>query len=397
MSEQSEQPQRISPYVIAMGLALLAVTCLVLKPLAMRAATGMPGLGPWAKKAILREAGFEWLYRDGHLLEEPVKLERDGFELTVLGYLADPLQTSLVYALEGPGSAEGLDSFVGKAGVSFTGAGGVSGLWRSYPLATPLGVLFVQQGDPISGETKINVEMCGESGPPAVAQMAVVPATAVTVSADRIIEQTQSSNGCSVTLHRLLRTPAIMTVELISDKPISAYGSNPTLKAANGSVAGIVQNGCYSAPQADGTYLSRFAFDYVGAAILGELVFSQMLVSVPVDGPVFDPQLGQSAGSIHAAGFTSDVQVLEQAGGLTLHVQAGYEINMSPIADWYYYTADGQLIPEADVGQRFSINPELGPGEEVEQFYRRDDGPPITRVQAKAMRVPYGPYTFDLR
>jgi hypothetical protein len=399
MPEPATRTQQVSLLVVVALLAILIVAMLVTQPLILRAVAQLPGLGDWAKRAALRDAGLSWLYEDGQLLEQPVLLERDGYRLSVLGYLADSLQTSLVYALEGPGSIESLDSFVNRVGVTFTGPDGLVSRWRSYPLATPIGVIFVQQGGPLVGETAVTVSLCGQTGAPFPSATITVSPGVKNVSSQQVLDQSQTQKGVSLSLHRLLRTPAIMVVELDSAQPVFIRPENVVLKSAGGSVAGVMQNSSYSQPQGDGSYRTSIAFDYVGRSELAQLTFNQLLITAPIDGPLLDPLGGQANGRIELGDFSAEVEAsVDEAGVLNLHAHAaGYDQQFSPIIDWAAYQADGGLIEDEKVDRLYTVSEDMEPGEETQRLISRQEGLTVSSAKANAVRVPYGPFVFDLR
>ena len=100
--ERRKRPLQSLPAGLSALAALATIAMLVFFwPQAVKATTRLPLVGTWVQELVLRDAGLSWAYDNGFMENSQVSVSREGITLTVLGTVADPVQTTVIYLLDG--------------------------------------------------------------------------------------------------------------------------------------------------------------------------------------------------------------------------------------------------------------------------------------------------------
>lgn len=140
----------------AMGLVACLLVAFMLTtywPQAVRASSRMPLIGPWVRELVLKDAGLNWAYENGYIQADQASVQRDGVSLTVLGVVADPVQTTVIYLVDGL-----KNEFTHVAIRAVNGEGVAS--WFQPGIDTPLGrVGFTQAKALTEGDHELTVTL----------------------------------------------------------------------------------------------------------------------------------------------------------------------------------------------------------------------------------------------
>ncbi|GEM_PF-2492886 len=124
-------------------------------PQLVKASTQMPWIGPLIKQLVLRDAGLSWAYEHGYMDGSLATVEQDGVKLTVLGVIADPTQTAVIYLVDG--IEEDFSVYISK----INGDGAAS--WTSPATKTSVGTIGIAQTYPLpEGEHTLTVILVEE-------------------------------------------------------------------------------------------------------------------------------------------------------------------------------------------------------------------------------------------
>ncbi|MTI96981.1 MAG: hypothetical protein FH749_16180 [Firmicutes bacterium] len=166
-------------------------------------------LGEWVEQLVLKDAGLAWAYENGYMSDERISVEADGVRLTVLGTVADPVMTTVVYLVEGV-DAEGAGAHISAV----NGEGSFS--WHDSPVDTPLGKVGMAHTDPLpEGENSVTLQLRsgGKLKSDLQASVTVDREEISRVSREYPLEYRWTMEGVSVEAHRVVYTPTQMLVE----------------------------------------------------------------------------------------------------------------------------------------------------------------------------------------
>lgn len=396
---------------LAMVAAILFILLLLpaITPFALRVAADIPILGPWARKVVLTDAGQSWAWKNGYVLAAPIVLERDGYKLTVIGYMADPLQTSLIYLIDGPGLQEDMDEYQELCEVRLTGSKS-NYLSSSIPIRTPLGLLRVAQTSAAVAtgeEMTVSLVVGGESES---AKLWVTPEPVATLSSEQQVNQTVNVGGAPLTLRRIVRTPAQMMLEITCGQDFRV-SFNPVVRLDNGETLRFNRDTQLYRPLPDGNgaYV-QLVFDPPRGANAIALELDEVFIPEEIEGPTIDPAQGLTEATINEGSVQVHLQVWENSDarpgsddlerGLSVQFsESGYQQSGNSGLRWDCYTAAGAVYDSdaIEINRTLGIYPMDEGASLVEHFWRRDGGDPIVKVKVKEISLPYGPIVFDLK
>lgn len=132
--------------------AVLTLLLFVFWPQVVRVSAQVPTVGDWVRMKVYKDAGIAWAYEHGYVSEHPVSASRNGVTLTILGIVADPVQTTVIYLLEGTDESPLID-------IKTVGGGLIAYSWFSQQVKTPLGIVGMVHFDPLpEGEQHLKIE-----------------------------------------------------------------------------------------------------------------------------------------------------------------------------------------------------------------------------------------------
>lgn len=85
---------------MAAGLAAVLVL-MTFAPAMARNAMDLPGIGMLIKQFTMRHAGLDWAFENGYVQGTMAEASKDGVTVKILGYLADPVHTTVIYVIQG--------------------------------------------------------------------------------------------------------------------------------------------------------------------------------------------------------------------------------------------------------------------------------------------------------
>lgn len=394
------RPRRWALVIVA---AVLLFVFLVpsIKPFALRAAADIPILGPWARKVVLTDAGLSWAWQNGYVLPAPIVLEQAGYKLTVVGYLADPIQTSLIYLVDGPGLDDSLDEHQNLCEVGLLGASSAyTGV--TSPIRTPLGILRVAYTNAVAPEGEQMIVYLKAGGDRASTKLWVTPKQVASISSEQVVDRTVTVGDAELTLHRIVRTPAQLMLELWgkADFRVTMY---PILRLDNGRTLAYGRNEMFYRPLPDGKgRFLQLVFDPPDGAEAVALELDEVLIAKQIDGPVIDPVEGLTEATLSegAAQITIKAwkQLYERPGLAVEVLQSGYLHETVFVLEWDCYTAAGEVFDasSSEIDRAFRHSVEGDWSGNIEYFWRHEHAAPIVRAKVKQIMVPYGPVVFDL-
>lgn len=103
-------------------------------PPVVRAASQLPVVGEWIQYLVIRDAGLEWAYQNGYISNPRISVESGSVSFAILGVVADPVQTTVFYLVDG---FRGASPWVSIAAVNDRGVAS----WSAPGVNTPLGVM----------------------------------------------------------------------------------------------------------------------------------------------------------------------------------------------------------------------------------------------------------------
>ncbi|MDW7650656.1 MAG: zf-HC2 domain-containing protein [Bacillota bacterium] len=139
---QKKNRKSIKPWIGLRAVAAVLLAALLLVsywPQVVRASSQMPFVGQWVQEFVLRDAGLDWAYQNGYIQENLAVAEQDGVRLTILGAVADPVHTTVIYLLDGLNT----DAEVYASLREINGEGIAS--WTAPAIDTPLGKVGMAQ------------------------------------------------------------------------------------------------------------------------------------------------------------------------------------------------------------------------------------------------------------
>ena len=191
------------------SVALLVMVLFLYWPQVIRVSAQMPYVGDWVRQLVLKDAGLTWAYENGYMSESRVIAEKDGVRLTVLGTVADHIQTTVIYLIEGLNNqgAVSIDAINGNQ----------VGSWQSPPIDTHLGKVGMIHTNPLpNGRHFLTIRVRIES-----TTIASGPELNVEVSREAIsrlsqefpLDYRKTADGVTVEARRVVYTPTQVLVE----------------------------------------------------------------------------------------------------------------------------------------------------------------------------------------
>jgi hypothetical protein len=121
---------------LAAGLAA-AMVLLTFAPAMARSAMDLPGIGVLIQQFAMRHTGLGWAFENGYIQGTMIQTSKNGVTVKVLGYLADPVHTTVIYVIQGVDSRQIEDNAIPVTINSVQGEGVFS--WGGEVTATAVG------------------------------------------------------------------------------------------------------------------------------------------------------------------------------------------------------------------------------------------------------------------
>jgi hypothetical protein len=153
---------------------------------------------------VIKDAGLAWAYEHGYINEHLETASKDGVKLTILGAVTDPIQTTIIYLLEGREKPE-LDIY--------------STNWDNLPLyslssqqvKTPLGILELVYTDPLpAGAQQLRVVL---KDPGLAMDIDVTRDSVSQVSREYKLDFEETVGDVTLKLKRIIYTPTQARVD----------------------------------------------------------------------------------------------------------------------------------------------------------------------------------------
>lgn len=227
--------RRLWPSLAAAAAAVLAL--ILTFPRWAGAASEWPVVGPWIQEVILSNAGLRWAYEHDLIAGTLARDAHDGIELKVLGVLADPAQTSVIYEVTGlppdPSDGEQAEPVRAHDGLFWsppprTGHPGVfiprvngQGTASSTPMAvrTPLGLVGTTFTYPLETEEAVLTVSLDYQGKSWSVDVPVSRAPLGRYTREVPAGLSQTIGEVTVTVERVFYTPAQTIVEYVLTRP----------------------------------------------------------------------------------------------------------------------------------------------------------------------------------
>lgn len=184
--------------------AVLTLLLFVFWPQVVRVSAQVPTVGDWVRMKVYKDAGIAWAYEHGYVSEHPVSASRNGVTLTILGIVADPIQTTVIYLLEGTDESPLID-------IKTVGGGLIAYSWFSQQVKTPLGIVGMVHFDPLpqgKQQLKVETKQLGLS-----IEMAVTREPVSRVAREYDLDFVQTVGKAKLRVNRFVYTPAQVRVE----------------------------------------------------------------------------------------------------------------------------------------------------------------------------------------
>ncbi len=134
------------------GLAA-ALLLLLMAPIAVNGAVDFPGVGRWIQQAVLRDSGLSWAYENGYIEGTMAQTSLDGLTLRILGVVADPVQTTVIYLLQGvEAAARGGANNIPSVSITSVDGEGVAS-WTRPGNSTLFGQVGIVSTGPLTEDT----------------------------------------------------------------------------------------------------------------------------------------------------------------------------------------------------------------------------------------------------
>ena len=185
--------------------AVLAVLLFAFFPQVVRASAQVPFLGDWVRQLIFKDAGLAWAYEHGYISKHQDTVSKDGFKLTILGTVADPIQTTVIFLVEGTDEIPpiGLWSATSEIFTLYS--------WTNQQANTPLGFLGMVHTDPLPpGEQQLKMEV-KELG--LTIDIPVTRELVSRASQEYTLDFEETVGEATLKVHRLIYTPTQIKVE----------------------------------------------------------------------------------------------------------------------------------------------------------------------------------------
>lgn len=155
---------------LAAGLVLMVVAMANWSAL-VKASAELPLVGEFVQRLVFTDAGLSWAYEHGYIQKPMADVRAGKVRLKILGAVADPLQTTILYLIDGlqpdPWAVSGVVPAEGFAGwippLVITGVNGERvPFWKGQPLVTPLGLVGMVHAEALpSAEAEVTLELRG--------------------------------------------------------------------------------------------------------------------------------------------------------------------------------------------------------------------------------------------
>jgi hypothetical protein len=244
------------------GLAA-AFLLLLMAPVAVNGSVDFPGVGTWIQQAVLRDSGLSWAYENGYVKGTMAQTSLDGVTLRILGVVADPVQTTVIYLLQGVEASANGSGNVPSVSITRVDGEGVAS-WTEPGNKTLFGQVGIVSTSPLT-EDRSTLEVSLIS--------AGTSRLSLTIEADReelsrLAHSTDlntlvSLEGIDVAGQRITVTPSQVVVEYTISGGQFAQGLIPedmTLKLVTASGAEISASSSHG-PVTDGVRHIRTVFD----------------------------------------------------------------------------------------------------------------------------------------
>lgn len=244
------------------GVAAVALL-VVMAPIAVNGAVDFPGVGTWIQQAVLRDSGLSWAYENGYVKGTMAQSSLDGVTLRILGVVADPVQTTVIYLLQGVDTATRGEAEVPSVSITRVDRTGVAS-WSIPGNRTMFGQVGIVSTGPLAqGRSTLEVSLVSSG----------TSRLSLTIEADREelsrlatitdLNAVASLKGIEVVGQRLTVTPTQVVVEYTVSGGQFAQGLIPedmTLKLITASGQEITASSSHG-PVIDGVRHLRTVFD----------------------------------------------------------------------------------------------------------------------------------------
>ncbi len=200
---------------------LIALLLPGIGPWLLRTGASIPGIDSYLKRIIYRDAGLDWAWEHGYLYGKGLELSNGQHKLSVLGYAADPIQTSIILLISGPeidwdpeeDYAQPYQVFIADRTYL-----------RAPPIVTPIGllqVLHISPVEPAGEEVEVKLELNGEEliGH----KLFITPEAISKVSTEQQIEVSGQVEDIVLRATRIVTTPGQVMIDVEANKPIRFY------------------------------------------------------------------------------------------------------------------------------------------------------------------------------
>ena len=202
----TRKPMLSRPGFKAVALtAVLAVLLFAFFPQVVRAFAQVPFLGDWVRQLVLKDVGLAWAYEHGYISKHQETVSKNGCKLTILGTVADPIQTTVIFLLEGMDEIPpiGLWSATGELYSLYS--------WTDQQANTPLGFLGMVHTDPLPPGGQVLKMEVNELG--LTIDIPVTRELIGRASREYILDFEETVGEATLKIHRLTYTPTQIKVE----------------------------------------------------------------------------------------------------------------------------------------------------------------------------------------
>ena len=199
--------------VTLLATVILAIMLMLNWPHVIWASAQVPYLGNWVQELVFKDAGLAWAYEHGYIDDKQVTAVRDGVKFTILGTVADPIQTTVIYLAEGMGAdphvytrrgdGDDVSSFSWHA-------------WNSKPISTPLGLLGMVHSEPLpqgDHDLVVQLQKGGNLKSDLALNIMVSSEPISKVSQEYVIDYQETVGNLSIKADRVVYTPTQIRVD----------------------------------------------------------------------------------------------------------------------------------------------------------------------------------------
>ncbi len=351
-------------------LVATAAACLIMilfLPQVIMASIDLPGVGPLIQRVVLQYAGLSWAYDNGYIQGTVAQVSKDGVTLRVLGIVADPIQTAVIYLVQGveapkpapekPTPASRVDQTdpIPAVGSGFTVTVARldgEGTWSSSdrPLWTQLGYVGVLQTAPLpaaDGTLEVELRLPGKDKTPLGLILPVTREAVSKLAQELPIDFAQTVDGITVAGKRMVLTPALVMVEYTIQGGHVVYGETPpemsiSLESSGEPTANSGVGGYGSGTLVDGVWHSRAIFTRPTSMDNLRLSIPWLAKDLPVN---LSWPLEQSDGKLVALGIPVQVASrLEGDGKVTVELSWSLNDRFGNLSGLEILDADGRVL-----------------------------------------------------